>query len=159
MSEETSPPGNQRDPDRVNRLIQMAVELTGEVEALAVDSGQQFTSLARTARKNRVMIWSLAVSMILDVIITVVLGVVGSGVINNSRRLDQVTKQISQDNTDARRRALCPLYGIFKDSRTPEGRAAAPDKQQYDHAYDVIEQGYLVLGCDKFLKETGRDAW
>jgi hypothetical protein len=158
MSESPETPGRP-DPTRVAELISTAVELTQEVERLAIDSGHQFVSLARAARRNRMMIWTLGISTALDVIITIVLGVVGAGVVNNSQRLDAVTKQINQDNTEQRKRALCPLYGIFKDSRTPQGRAQAPDKQQYDHAFDVIEQGYLVLGCDQFLKETGRDAW
>jgi hypothetical protein len=168
---ETNPPGEAsppsqarederlREKDRVSRLIGMAVELTEEVEELARDSGQQFTSLARTARKNRMMIWALVGSMLLDVVITVALMIVGSGVVDNTRRIDDFSQQLRADNTAQRQRALCPLYGIFRDSKSEAGRKAAPDKAAYDHAFEVIEDGYAVLGCAEFLKESGRDKW
>lgn len=158
MSHDT-PPGGTPKPDRVQRLINMALELTEEVEDLAKDSGAQFTSLARASRKNRMMIWALAGSLVLDVLITIVLGMVGFGVLDNTRRLDEVTQQMEAANTEQRRRALCPLYGIFLDSKSPEGREAAPDKAKYDHAFEVIDEGYTVLGCDKFLADSGKDKW
>lgn len=137
----------------------MALELTEEVEDLAQDSGAQFTSLARTARKNRMMIWVLYASLALDAVITVVLGIVGAGVVNNTQRLDTFTQDQADQATEQRKRALCPLYGLFKDSESPEGRKAAPDKEAYDHAFEVINEGYNFLGCEKYLKESGQDKW
>lgn len=148
------------DPDaRMARLVDMAVQLTDEVEEMAKDSGHQFTSLAKTARTNRRLIWGTIIGGALDVVLTVVLAVIGVGVTSNTHRIDALTHQLNMDNTEQRKRALCPLYGIFKDSRSAKGRAAAPDPQKYDHAFDVIDEGYRVLGCDKFLKQTGKDAW
>lgn len=158
MSEDSTPPEDGRQA-RLQRLISMATELTEEVDELARESGEQFTSLARTARKNRMMIWALSGSLILDVVITVVLGIVSAGVVNNTHKIDQFSQQQAEQQTDQRRRALCPLYGIFVDSKSPEGRAAAPDKAKYDHAFEVIEDGYKVLGCAAFLKESGKDKW
>ena len=163
MSKETSTPGDPtprpKDPQRVDRLIQMAIELSGEVEELAIDSGKQFTSLARTARKNRMMIWALMASLLLDVVITVVLGIVGAGVVNNTNRIDEFSQNLENQQTEQRRRALCPLYGIFLDSKSEAGRKNAPDPQKYDHAFEVIEEGYVFLGCDTFLKESGKNQW
>lgn len=156
---EGTPEENPDRADRMARLINLAVELTGEVEDLARDSGHQFTSLAKTARTNRLMIWGVIGGGLLDVILTIVLGVVGAGVIDNTNRLDDFSKNLAAQQTEQRRRALCPLYGIFLDSKSDAGRNAAPDKAKYDHSFEVIEDGYRVLGCARFLEESGRDKW
>lgn len=160
MSEETVPPkGPENREERVNRLISMAVELTDEVEELARESGAQFTSLAQTARKNRILIWALMGSLALDVVITVILVLVGVGQMENTDRIDRLATQTSEVQTAQRQRALCPLYGIFRDSKSEEGRKRAPDPEKYDHAFEVIEDGYQFLGCDDYLKESGRNEW
>lgn len=159
MSEETTPAKSPDPQARVDRLISMALELTAEIEDLAKDSGKQFTSLAQASRKNRIMIWAMMCSLALDVVITVVLALVGITAVDNTNRIDSFAKDLQEQQTDQRRRALCPLYGIFLDSKSDQGREAAPDKAKYDHAFEVIEDGYTVLGCDAFLKESGRDKW
>lgn len=138
--------------DRVQRLIDLATELNGEIEELAGRSGKQFMSLAHTAKMNRRLIWVAIISGIvqLGIIMTMVFVVIG--VDRNNDRLDAVT-------TEQRKRALCPLYGIFLDSRSDEGRKRAPDPEKYDHAFDVIQQGYVVLSCEQYLKESGQDQW
>lgn len=159
MSEGTTPPKDPARDERVNRLISMAVELTGEVEELARESGTQFTSLARTARKNRIMIWTLMASLALDVLITVVLTLIGITAVDNTKRLNTITDDLATQQTESRRRALCPLYGIFLDSKSEAGRERAPDPEKYDHAFEVIEEGYLFLGCDGYLRESGKNEW
>jgi hypothetical protein len=142
------------------RLIRMAIELTDEVEDIARESGTQFTSLARNTRRNRLMIWILAGSLFLDVMITIVIAFIGVSTVNNTDRLDKITSDINATQTQQRTRALCPLYGIFLGAESEEGKKrSALSPEQYEHTFDVIEEGYLVLGCDKFLKESGKDAW
>lgn len=169
MSEAT-PPGEQTpeqaretervsERDRVSRLLVTATELASDVEELARDSGHQFTSLARTARVNRLMIWGVIAGGCLDIFLTVIIGFLGVGMVENTDRIDTLTQQMNAENTDQRRRALCPLYGIFLDSKSDAGRDAAPDPEKYDHAFEVIEDGYLVLGCDKFLEQSGQNQW
>lgn len=145
--------------DRLGRLISLATALNAEIEVLARDSGTQFVSLARTTRRNRLMIWGLAAGGLLDVLLTVVMAFVGSGVIRNNDRIDKLTSDLQAQQTESRRRALCPLYGVFLDSRSEAGRKNAPDPAKYDHAFEVIEEGYMVLGCDKFLQESGKNQW
>lgn len=145
--------------DRLDRLISLATGLNDEIEQLSSASGRQFVSLARSSRNNRRMIIALIASVALDVVLTIVLSLVGVGMVENTNRIDALTKQLNTDNTDQRRRALCPLYGVFLDSKSPQGRAAAPDPAKYDHAFEVIEDGYRVLGCDTFLKESGKNQW
>lgn len=138
--------------DRIDQLLISANSLMEEVEELAAGSGRQFVNLARTAKINRRLIWFTIVGGIVQLFTVVVLAFTVIGVVENTQRLD--TQQTTQ-----RQRALCPLYGIFMDSKSPEGRAAAPDKEKYDHAFEVIAEGYAVLECDRYLKESGRDAW
>jgi hypothetical protein len=139
-------------PDRIQRLIDLAAALNTEVEELAGASGKQFVSLAHTAKVNRRLIWLAIVSAVVQLGIIITLAVVVVDVNRNNERLNEVT-------TEQRKRALCPLYGIFLESRSPEGRAATPDKEKYDHAFEVIAEGYAVLGCGEYLKESGRDKW
>jgi hypothetical protein len=145
--------------DPTERLVELATELGQELDRIGDRSGKQFVSLARTAQVNRRLIWGVILGGCLDVILTVVLIFVGTGVASNTSRIDALTHRLDADNTVQRRRALCPLYGVFKDSKSARGRAAAPDPAKYDHAFEVIDEGYKVLGCDKFLKESGKNAW
>jgi hypothetical protein len=150
--EETPPEA----PDRLDRLINLATALNAEVGDLAQNSGRQFVSLARTARTNRLMIWIVVGGGVLDLILTVALGFTVTGMVRNAQRVDALTQRLDMAQTTQRQKALCPLYGIFLDSKSPEGRKAAPDPNKYDHAFVVIRDGYKVLECDKYLKDGDR---
>ena len=156
---QTQPEPNPRTPDRLAELTALANGILTEIGRLTDDSGRQLTTLTTRSRTDRRMILMLVAGGVLDVILTVVLGIVGAGVISNNERLDQFSRNLAAQQTDQRRRALCPLYGILSDARSAEGRAEAQDKGKYDHSFEVIEEGYLALGCDKFLAESGRDKW
>lgn len=163
MSDSEQTPGEGktiRSPDRAAQLIAMAAELVVEMEQLAKDSGQQFTSLAKATHRNRVLIWTLMASLFLDVLITIVLGFVGVSTVDNTNRLDDVTADLQATQTDQRRRALCPLYGVLAGAESPEGKKrSALSPEEYDHAFEVINEGYDALGCGKFLEESGRNQW
>lgn len=170
MEQKTSPepPGRQETPEqngstpsptRVEELIRIATELSDEVEDLALASGHQFVSLARTARINRRLIWISIVAVSLNLILLATVVIIGVGMAENTRRIDALAQRVEMQQTVQRQRALCPLYGIFLDSKSVEGRKRAPDPEKYDHAFEVIEDGYDVLGCAQYLKESGRDAW
>lgn len=142
----------EQDREKLDRLIQMAQGLGSEVAQLAEESGHQFVSLADTARRNRLMIWGVIIGGVLDVTLTVVMALFGV-------QLTKLTDRLDTTQTTQRQRALCPLYGVFLDSRSEAGRKAAADPKQYDHAFEVISDGYRVLGCAEFLKESGKDKW
>jgi hypothetical protein len=137
--------------DRMAMLINLAEQLISEIETLAVDSGQQFVSLAKRARFNRMLITVTAASVLIDLIITVVLTMVGIGWQHNTDRIDQLTQRLDEAQTVQRQKALCPLYQVFLDSKSPQGRAAAPDPNKYDHAFVVIKEGYDALECDHYI--------
>lgn len=137
--------------DRMAMLINLAEQLISEIETLAVDSGQQFVSLAKRARFNRMLITVTAASVLIDLIITVVLTLVGIGWQHNTDRIDQLSQRLDTQQTVQRQKALCPLYQIFLDSKSAAGRKAAPDPKKYDHAFVVIKEGYDALECDLYI--------
>lgn len=154
-SEETPP----ETPDRLDRLINLATALNAEVDVLARDSGRQFVTLARTARTNRLLIYAAITAGLVNLALVAVVSIIGIGLVKNTDRINDLTESINATQTEQRTRALCPLYGVLLDNKSVKGREAAPDKAKYDHAFEVINDGYMILGCDKFLTESGRDRW
>lgn len=138
--------------DRMVMLISLAETLIGEVDELSKDSGKQFVSLAKRARINRLLIVGAIGSVIIELALTAVLAVLGVSMVHNTQRIDALTQRLDLAQTVQRQKALCPLYQIFLDSKSPQGRAAAPDPKKYDHAFVVIADGYKVLACDQFIK-------
>lgn len=147
MTEKTEKSGG----DRREELITLAAQLINEVDELAEGSGKQFVSLARRARTNRMLILITIGSVIIDLVLSVVVIYVLAGMQRNTDRIDSLTARLDQAQTIQRQKALCPLYQIFLDSKSPQGRKAAPDPEKYDHAFVVIQQGYDALECDQFI--------
>jgi hypothetical protein len=140
--------------DRIPVLITLAERLIAEVDELAQDSGNQFVSLAKRARTNRMLIVATIASVAIDLALTAVLALVGVGWQQNTDRIDALTKRLDVAQTVQRQKALCPLYQIFLSSKSEAGRKAAPDPEKYDHAFEVIQDGYDVLECDQFISDT-----
>lgn len=148
-----------QEAEKLDQLLTQAQLLTDQFATIAKDSGRQFTSLAHTARQNRIMIWALATGGAVLTLVCVILVFLVIGQRSNTDRIDKIATQTLATQTAQRQRALCPLYGIFVDSKSAEGRARSADPEQYDHAFEVIEEGYRFLECDQYLKESGRDKW
>jgi hypothetical protein len=146
MTEKIERSGNRRE-----ELINLAAQLINEVDDLSKDSGTQFVSLAKRARTNRLLIVATAASVAIELVITIVLILVGVSMQHNTNRIDTLTQRLDNAQTVQRQKALCPLYQIFLDSKSPQGRKAAPDPEKYDHAFVVIADGYDALQCDQFI--------
>lgn len=138
--------------DRVAELTRAANGLMQEIQRLRADSGQQLVTLTRRSTKDRVMIYTLAASFALDIALTVALGLGLTSLNATSDQVAQIAHRLDVAQTVQRQKALCPLYQIFLDSKSPQGRQAAPDPQKYDHAFKVIADGYRALDCDAFNK-------
>lgn len=151
MPNETPPPTNEA---RLAELVEMARLLVNDFDEFAAESGKQFTSLAKRARTNRRLIFVVLVGCVLDILLTIIIVVTGAGVIANTRRIDALTNRIDLAQTVQRQKALCPLYQVFLDSKSPQARAQAPDPKKYDHAFVVIKQGYDALECNKYITGT-----
>ncbi len=151
MSEEQNTPGK---AERQAQMIELARQLITEIDELGIKAGDQFVSLAKRARTNRVLIMATIVSVGLDLVLTVVLALIGIGMQHNTDRIDALTQRLDTAQTVQRQKALCPLYQIFLDSKSPQGRKAAPDPEKYDHAFVVISDGYKALDCNQFITKT-----
>lgn len=137
--------------ERTAELITVATALLAEVEELTNESGDQFVSLAKRARTNRILITVTIFSVLIDLALTAVLSVIGVGMQHNTDRIDSLTQRLDEAQTTQRQKALCPLYQIFLDSKSAKGRAASPDPKKYDHAFVVIQQGYDALECSRYI--------
>lgn len=152
MTQEPEPTG-----DRLARLTELAESLLREVQGLAEDSGEQFVSLAQRAHTNRLLIKVTIAGCALIALLTATLGIGLVGVVQNAERINELTHRLDVSQTETRRKALCPLYQVFLDSKSPEARTQAPDPEKYDQAFKVIEDGYKVLNCASFNEDS--DTW
>lgn len=143
--------------DRLVRLTDLATELLREAQELANGSGEQLATLTRRSRTNRRLILAVIAGFTLDVVLTVAMAFGLLTVMNNAENIDSLTRRLDVAQTETRQRALCPLYQVFLDSKSPQGRARAEDPEKYDHAFEVIEDGYKALDCADFNENS--DPW
>lgn len=136
--------------DRIARLTELAAELLDEVQELAGDNGEQLVTLTRRERSNRRLILAVIAGFTLDVMLTVAMAFGLLAVTANANRIDNLTHRLDLSQTETRQWALCPLYQVFLDMKSPQGRERAPDPEKYDRAFEVIEDGYQVLDCGAF---------
>jgi hypothetical protein len=135
----------------LDQLARDARELIAKIGELSEGSGEQLVRVTKENRATRRMVWGLAGSFVLDVLLTLLLGVGLVGLNDQAKEVDALTHRIDIAQTVQRQKALCPLYKLFIDSESPQGRKAAPDPKKYDHAFIVIRDGYTALDCDRYL--------
>jgi hypothetical protein len=124
--------------EKLAELTAAAEQIVESVNALNKDAGGQLISLAVTAKRNRLMIWGLAISLLLDVLLT---GFVVS-----------LTFRVNETQQVTRSQVLCPLYQQFVNADTPKARELArrngQDLEARDKAFRVIRESYDVLDCE-----------
>jgi ferric-dicitrate binding protein FerR (iron transport regulator) len=124
-------------------LTDAAEALVGQMSALNGVAGDQLVNLAKRSRTTRRMIFAVAISLALDVILSL-------GLLFAVTSVQHVSDRLDTQQTTSRQKALCPLYQLFLDSQSAAGRAAAPDPVKYDQSFKVIREGYTALECDTF---------
>ena len=129
--------------------------LSTSIDKLNSSTVNQMVRQARMSRFNRKLIWGLAVSMGLDIIVTVLLGVGFHRIDQQARDLDEVTARLDNAQSEQRQKGLCPLYTLFYElTDTPEERAAGKKRSANPGAYDasikIIHDGYRNLRCETF---------
>ena len=137
--------------DHLVALAEQAQVIADQYADLAEANGRELVSLRKRARSNRRMIWAVALSVALDLVLSAVLVVLSLHSASNTHRLNALTARLDTSQTTTRRNSLCPLYTLLKSGETRAARAAAPDKAAYDHAVMVIRDGYTALGCAEFV--------
>lgn len=123
--------------DRIAELTDAAEALVKDINKLNASTGGTLVSLAIKAKRNRAMIWGLAVSLLLDVFLTIY--------------MVNLTYQVEDTQELQRSQVLCPLYQQFVNSDTPQARVraaqAGQDLKARDEAFRVIHKSYDALDC------------
>lgn len=124
-------------PER--ELAQSAAELTKSVKLLT-DAVSKL--MARTERSERAILLTI-VTLVIDVVLTVVVGASIWGQFATNTKVDAALRQ--QEITT--NQVLCPLYAVFIGSYNPESRAPGTDRETYESNFQVIREGYEILRC------------
>lgn len=109
--------------------------------------------LTRGLRSTRRRTLFIAVSVLLDLALTVTLATVLSGQADTNRRVRQSLAQnyvTAQQQAQTRVKVLCPLYTLLLASVNDPARATvmtAAQRAQVAVAVQVVRNGYTALGC------------
>lgn len=130
--------------EELRALIAQANALTASVDRLNSDIGEQVVELGRVDKQNHNMIRVLAAVVIVQLVLGALVAISLFGVKSNTDRLDR-------SEIVSRQEALCPLYELFLESKSPQGRDAYPQgPEAYDQAFMTIQHGYDALQCSDF---------
>jgi hypothetical protein len=113
--------------DSRRELAATATELSSKVGELRTSIDQLGR---RTGRAER-FIALIGVSLILDVLLTVIVSVL----------------IFNQHSTSARVDNVCQLYGFVVGSYAPQTRSPGDDREAYEQAFTAMRAGYDALGC------------
>lgn len=136
-------------PDRakLDALTEVANELVQEVNTLN-QGGKQVENLTTKVLRNYKILWLCIASLVGLFVVTVILGITVYTSQNNSEKLDKLTQRLDYSQTVTRKQVLCPLYQVFLDSKSEQGRAAYPKgPAEYDRLFATLERSYKVLHC------------
>lgn len=136
----------ERKDAQIDELVSAASDLKHEISKLNYDSVDTITRLGVYTKKTRRMTWALVISLVVDIILTVLVTL-------NVFSINHLTERLNIAQTINRQRALCPLYQLFLDSKSEVGRAHAPDPVKYDQAFAVIQDGFNALKCTEFINK------
>ncbi len=137
-------------PSELETLTRLARELVDRVNDLNAATGSTIIGLVRETRNNRRLIWLVAIGFVLDVILTIAMAFVVSGVSSNNSRIDQVNSRLNEEQTVQRAKGLCPMYKLFIDSEKFTPPNQTPDQAKArSEAFKIIHQSYDALNCKK----------
>lgn len=129
----------------IRDLANNARALVERIDRLTNGTGDQLVGLSVYQKRNRRMIYALGVSLLLDIVLTILMAFGLSYLNSLTTRVDHA-QQLTQTEV------LCPLYKQFINSDTPKSRELAgkngQDLDARDEAFRVIRRSYLILGCE-----------
>lgn len=120
---------------RLNTTERMAADLAKQQAELA----QQQNAMQRQGKING---W-LALSLVLDVVLSLALAYAATRIDHNSDRIEAVQERTSRE-------ALCPLYGLFLrsvENPRPDQIDTAEKRALFEQAARTIRDGWSSLGC------------
>jgi hypothetical protein len=161
VSTEPGPPDAEGLQEPLDRLAEAAPRIVEELHRLGRDSGDQFVSLAQQDAENSARIrrlrrfnWTLAASVLLDIVLSVVLTVGLVQLDDNTHRISALTDRLNVSQTTTRKDTLCPLYTLLLSGDTAAARQQSVNKVQFDHSFAVISAGYKALGCTAVVSKA-----
>lgn len=103
--------------------------------------------VARYGRRTRRMTRVIAVSVAVDILLSVVLTLVGARLHTVQTHQSETQTALARVEQTTSTEVLCPLYGLIVSGYHPELRPAGPARVEYVKDYMIILRGYRALGC------------
>lgn len=144
-------PGTNDDVGRDAQIEQLAADaraLTVGVSHLMGETGDAIVGIAQRSRTNHRAIMAIAVSLLLDVALTVAFGFTMQSARHNTDRIDKLSSNV--------RVQLCGMLGLFVHADTPASNAAArargDDMAERAASFKIIRHSYVSLGCQSVTR-------
>lgn len=146
----TDTPSSKRD-----ELTEQARNLVSEINKLNSDTGTKLEVVTKRQRRNTKVMVLVLLSFLADIIVTLVLGFTIHATAENTDKVDKITQRLDYQQDVTRKKVLCPLYQLFVDSRSEEGRKAyAKGPAEYDRVFNQIQDSYNAINCAEFKENT-----
>lgn len=144
----------ERIPERLQALTDTAEELVKEVNRLNGVTGPRVQGITTRLRRNQKILWVVVVSFLVDIVVTAVVAFNAYKTQENTTEIETIQGRLNYSQDVQRRKVLCPLYKIFVDSKSEQGRATYPEgPEEYDRLFGIIETSYKALECNKPVPE------
>ncbi|GHG09547.1 hypothetical protein [Streptomyces hydrogenans] len=130
---------------QTDRLIAQAERLITAMESIAQESGISISRLeGRQQRQHRIVVaLSACFALLLAALAAII--IIGIAIRDQAQDIERIQSEVTGE-------VLCPLYEQFINADTPKARlaakAAGQDLEVREHAFQVIREGYLTLGCE-----------
>lgn len=144
----TTPPLGEGERAQIEELAKQARQLNANVATWAGENGTTLVHLAERNRTTRKWVVWLAVSLVLDLVLTVGGVVVLDQTERNAARIDRLSSNL--------RVQLCGVLGLLVNADSPKAREAArargDDMAARAKAIASITRSYDSLDCGAFVK-------
>lgn len=145
---------NYSNRNKLDALSEQAGDLVAEINKLNEDTGRTLEGVNTKVRRNQRMTWLVGLSLLADLIVTVVLGFTLHQTSTTADKTDKVTDRLNYSQNVTRQKVLCPLYEIFINSKSDVGRQRHPGgPAEYDKIFVTFQQSYDVIKCAQFKEK------
>src|SRR5258708_8743247 len=99
--------------DNIQELSAQAIALDATINRLNEDIGAQVVKLSYMAKRNRHIIWGLGISLLLNIVLTILMGFSFNAVHNNTTNIKQLTGRLNIPQTVQRHLTLRPSHPLL----------------------------------------------
>lgn len=145
---------NYSNRNKLDALSEQAGELVAEINRLNEDTGKTLEGVNTKVRRNQRMTWLVGLSLLADLLVTVVLGFTLHSTTTNADKTDRVAARLTYNQTVTRQKVLCPLYQLFIDSKSEAGRKSYPEgPAAYDKVFMTLQESYDIIRCAQYKEK------